>query len=417
VQSGLFFFCLLTESERTSMTDEQRPAEKRERGQRRKGRKRSVHGGGSVYQRRSEGKERWVATVKDPETGKRLERYAKSQKEAYALLEQMKSEIRQGTLVAGSRQTVGKYLQEWFENIQKQAVRPTTYLKQEPLLIQNILPAIGHIQLQKLTPQHIQKLYSEKLSAGWKPGSIRNLHKILHKALGNAVRWKLVPHNVCDLVSLPRQVRHKPQTLTKEQTVQLLKASQGHPLEPLVMLALTTGMRHGEIAALRWSEINFEARTLEVERTVTYISGHGYIEGEPKTEKSKRSIVLPRFVIRALERCRLSQAETRLEVGSLWQDRDLVFCNPLGDYRHPAATIKAFHRLLARAGLPRMRIHDLRHSVATLLIMVLRMPANLVQELLGHDDIETTLGLYTHPDPEMQRPMMDGLDELFGSDF
>ena len=122
-------------------------------------------------------------------------------------------------------------------------------------------------------------------------------------------------------------------------------------------------------------------------------------------------------MIRALERCRLNQVEARLEVGGLWQDRDLVFCNAVGEYRHPAATIKAFHRLLARSGLPRMRIHDLRHSAATLLIMVMRMPANLVQELLGHDDIETTLGLYTHPDPEMQRPMMDGLDELFGPDF
>src|SRR5207247_10231469 len=141
---------------------------------------------------------------------------------------------------------------------------------------------------------------------------IRNIHKILHKALKNAVRWKLVPHNVCDLVSLPRQVRHQAQVLTKGQAVQLLRASQGHPLEPLIVLALTTGMRHGEIAALRWSEINFEARTLQVERTVTFISGHGYIEGEPKTEKSKRTIVLPRFVIRSLERCRLRQLETRL---------------------------------------------------------------------------------------------------------
>jgi len=397
--------------------DKQQPSENRERGKRRKERKRSVHGGGSIYPRRSEGKERWVAAMKDPETGKRLLRYAKSQKEAYELLEQMKSEIRQGTLVAGSRQTVGKYLREWFENVQKQAVRPTTYLKQEPILTRDILPSLGHIQLQKLTPQHIQKLYAEKLSEGWKPSSIRNIHKILHKALSNAVRWKLVPRNVCDLVSLPRQVRHKPQTLTKEQAVRLLKASQGHPLEALIVLALTTGMRHGEIAALRWRDINFEARTLEVERTVTFISGHGYIEGEPKTEKSKRTIVLPRFVIRSLERCRLRQLEMRLQAGSLWQDRDLVFGNAIGDYRNPATTNQAFHRLLARAGLVPMRIHDLRHSAATLLIIVMKMPANLVQELLGHDDIETTLGLYTHPDPEMQRPMMDGLDDLFGTDF
>lgn len=399
------------------MAEKQQPSENSERGRRRKERKRSVHGGGSVYLRRSEGKERWVATIKNPETGKRLERYAKSQKEAYELLEQMKSEIRQGTLVTGPRQTVEKYLQEWFENVQKQAVRPTTYLKQEPLLTRDILPAIGHIQLQKLTPQHIQKLYAEKLSEGWKPGSIRNIHKILHKALGNAVRWKLVPRNVCDLVSLPRQVRHKPQTLTKEQAVLLLKASQDHPLEPLIILALTTGMRHGEVAALRWRDINFEARTLQIERTVTFINRHGYIEGEPKTEKSKRTILLPRFVLRSLERCRLRQLEARLKAGSQWQNRDLVFCNAVGDYRNPSTTHQAFHRLLARAGLPPMRIHDLRHSAATLLIMVMRMPANLVQELLGHDDIETTLGLYTHTDPEMQRQMMDALDELLGTDF
>jgi integrase len=396
------------------MTDNQQSADGREHGQRRKERKRSVHGGGSVYQRRSEGRKRWVAAMKDPETGKRLERYAKSEKEAYAFLEQMKSDIRQGTLVTASHQTTGKYLQEWFEHIQKQAVRPTTYLKQESLLNSAILPAIGHIQLQKLAPQHIQKLYSKKLDEGWKPSSIRNLHKIVHKALGNAVRWKLVPRNVCDLVTLPREGRHTPQTLTKEQTVRLLQAARGHPLEPLIVLALTTGMRHGEIAALRWSAINFEERILQVERTVTYISRHGFIEGEPKTEKSRRSIVLPRFVMQALQRCRLSQEVTRLEAGDLWQDRDLVFSNAFGEYRHPAATIKAFHRLLVSAGLPRMRIHDLRHSAATLLIMVMKMPANLVQELLGHDDIETTLGLYTHADTEMQRAMMDRLDELFG---
>jgi integrase len=335
------------------MADKQQPSENSERGRRRKERKRSVHGGGSVYPRRSEGKERWVAAMKDPETGKRLERYAKSQKEAYELLEQMKSEIRQGALVTGSRQTVERYLQDWFENVQKQTVRKTTYLRQEPILRNVILPAIGHFQLQKLTPQHVQTLYSAKINEGWNPGSIRNIHKILHKALDNAVRWRLVPRNVCDLVSLPRRVKRKPRTLTKDQAVQLLKASQGHPLEPLVVLALTTGMRHGEIAALRWRDINFAARTLEVKHTVTFISGHGYVEGEPKTEKSNRTIVLPRFVIRSLERCRFHQLEMRLQASSLWQDQDLVFCNnTTGDYRNPATTSQAFHRLLARAGLP-----------------------------------------------------------------
>ena len=114
----------------------------------------------------------------------------------------------------------------------------------------------------------------------------------------------------------------------------------------------------------------------KIKRTVTFISGHGYIEGEPKTEKSKRTIALPRFVVRSLEKHRLRQLALRIKAGSQWQDRDLVFCNAVGYYRNPSTTEQAFHRLLVRAGLPTMRIHDLRHSTATLLIMVMKMPPN-----------------------------------------
>jgi integrase len=390
------------------MTSQEQP-EKKQRKPKGRG-----HGEGSVFYRPD--RDQWVAQV-TLENGKKKQTYHARQKEAIAALRKMLNDLEQDTLIEKSHQTVGEYLQDWFENIQKQEVRKTTYLKQEPILRKVILPVLGHFQLQKLAPQHIQKLYADKTNEGWKPGSIRNIHKILHKAFKNAVRWKLVPHNVCDLVSLPRQVRHQARTLTKGQAVQLLRASQEHPLEPLVILALTTGMRHGEIAALRWSEINFEANTLEIKRTVTFISGHGYIEGEPKTEKSKRTIVLPRFVVRSLEKHRIRQVEVRLKAGSQWRDRDLVFCNAVGYYRNPATTEQAFHRLLVRAGLPSMRIHDLRHSAATLLIMVMKMPPNLVQELLGHDDIETTLGLYTHANSDMQREMMNALDELLGTDL
>lgn len=165
--------------------NEKKQPEERTSKPRRKERKRSVHGGGSVYQRRSEGKERWVATMKDPESGKRQERYAKSEKEAYGLLEQMKGEIKQGTLVTALHRTVEKYLQDWFENVQKQAVRNTTYLKQESILNKAILPTIGHIQLQKL--------YSEKLSAGWKASSVRNIHKYCIRLLTMRCAGNLSP--------------------------------------------------------------------------------------------------------------------------------------------------------------------------------------------------------------------------------
>lgn len=378
-------------------------------------RKRSVHGGGSVYRRKSDG--RYVASIKDPETGKYIQRYAETEKEANDLLEEIKSEIRQNALITGPRQTVEKYLLNWFENIQKLEVRSTTYLRQEPILRNTILPALGHIQLRKLTPDHVQQLYTQKIKEGWKPSSIRNIHKILHKALKNAMRRRLVLQNVCDLVSLPRQVKHKAQVLTKEQIIHLLKTARGHQLEPLIILGLGTGMRHGEIGALRWQDIDFAEHTLSVERTVSFVSGHGYIVGEPKTENSRRKIVLPRFVMRFLERHQMHQQGQRARLGSQWQEMGLVFCGLTGGFRNPTANGKCFDRLLARAGLPHMRVHDLRHNAATLLAARMNMPANVVQELLGHDDIETTLGLYTHSDLEMQRKMMDNLDDFLGNDI
>lgn len=378
-------------------------------------RKRSVHGGGSVFQRK--GDERWVAKIKDPDTGKYIRRYAGSEKEANTLLEEIKSEIRQNALVTGPRQTLGQYLLNWFENVQKMEVRSTTYLRQERILHKDILPALGHIQLRKLTPEHVQRLYTEKVKAGWKPTSIRNIHKILHKALKMALRRRLVPQNVCDLVSLPRQTKHKAQALTKEQIIHLMKVARGHQLEPLVVLGLGMGLRHGEIGALRWQDINIEDHTLEIKRTVSFIGGHGYIVGEPKTEASQRTIVLPHFVIRFLARHKVHQQELRAKIGDQWQDLDLVFCGLTGGYRNPAATGKCFYRLLTRAGLSHMRIHDLRHSAATLLANRMKMPANLVQDLLGHDDIEVTLGLYAHTDLEMQRQMMDDLDDFLGDDL
>lgn len=377
-----------------------------------KQRKRSVHGGGSIFQRKSDG--RWVASIKDPDSGKYIRRYAQTEREANELLDEIKGEIRQNALVAGPRQTLERYLLNWFEEIQKLEVRNTTYLRQEPILYKVILPALGHVQLRKLTPDHVQRLYTQKVKEGWKPGSIRNIHKILHKALKNAMRRRLVPQNVCDLVSLPRQIKRKAQVLTKGQVIQLLKIARDHQMEPLIILGLGTGMRHGEIGALRWQDIDFEDHTLRVERTVSYISTHGYVVGEPKTENSKRTIVLPRFVMQFLERHRLHQLKLQAAAGDQWQNMDLVFCNVTGGYRAPAANGKCVDRLLARAGLPRMRVHELRHNAATLLAARMNMPANVVQELLGHDDIETTLGLYTHSDLEMQRNMMNDLDDFLG---
>lgn len=377
-----------------------------------KQRKHSIHGGGSVYQRKNDG--RWVARIINPATGRRVQRYASTEKEANELLNKMKHEIRQNELVSGPRQTVEKYLLDWFDTIHVLEVRNTTYLRQELILRRNILPALGHIQLRDLTAEHVQRLYTQKIKDGWKPTTLRNIHKILHKALRNAVRRRLVPYNVCDLVTLPRQSKRKTQVLTKEQVIQLLKVARGHQMEPLIVLGLGLGMRHGEIGALRWQDIDFAAHTLSVERSVSFISPQGYIVGAPKTENSERIIILPKFVMSFLLRHRNAQHVLRQAAGEQWQDQDLVFCGLTGGFRSPAANQKCIDRLLKRHGLPRLKVHELRHNAATLLAARMNMPANVVQNLLGHEDIETTLGLYGHADLDMQRKMMADLDEFLG---
>jgi integrase len=375
-------------------------------------RKKGIPGAGSVYQRQSDG--RWVASFIEEETGKRRYLYAdkddNTQHNAYEKLQEALFLQKQGRLATGPQQTVKQFLLRWFEDVHKFEVRETTYQSHISNLYVRILPAIGHIQLQKLTAQQVQNFYADLLKSGLKPGSVHNTHAILHKALEQAVSWNLVSRNVCDAVTLPKMEKYKPRILTKDQVIVLFKGSKGHSLETLIWLALFFGLRNGELHGLHWSDIDLEARTLKLERTLTRLPGR-FVEGNPKTQKSQRTVILPRFLVESLKRHRERQEIQRAKVGESWQALNLVFCNPTGGYRYQADTRKSFHRLVKKIGLPHMRIHDLRHNASTFLQMVLRMPAKMVQDILGHEDLEMTFG-YTHPDLDTQREMMDELDRL-----
>lgn len=376
-------------------------------------RRRSIRGSGSVYQRKSDG--RWVASFLVEETGKRKYLYAdiddNTEQNAYKKLQEALFQQKQGKLATGPRQTVKQFLERWFEDVHKFEVRETTYPSHVSILNIRILPTIGHIQLQKLTAQQVQNLYADLAKQGLKPGSIHNTHVILHKALEQAVRWNLISRNVCDAVTLPKEEKHHPQMLSKDQMITLLKGSKDHSLEAFIWLGLVLGLRNGELHGLHWSNIDWEERTLKVERTLTRLKGR-FIEGDPKTKKSKRIIILPRFLLDSLKRHWERQEIQRAKAGDAWQALDLIFCNPTGGYRHQTKTREAFKRLLKKIGLPCMRVHDLRHNASTFLQMVLRMPAKMVQDILGHDDLEMTFD-YTHTDLDTQREMMDDLDRFF----
>lgn len=379
-------------------------------------RKKAIHGGGTVYQRKDG---RFVASIKDPKTGKRIERYAQTAKKAREKLEDIKFEIRQNTLVTSPKQTVEQFLTMWLEQVHKPEVELLSYLRQGSLVRNHILPALGHFQLNSLSAQHIQQLYTALHNKGYKANTIHCVHTVLHKALKTALRWKLVATNEADLVTIPRNQTESEvaRALTAEQALLLLQVSRDHPLEALIILALVTALRHGEIRALHWRDVDLEGKRLSIHWTVAYDWTYGYIKSDPKSKKSKRSIQLPQLVVNALKKQRERQQEQRQKAGERWEENDLVFTNRYGNYLAPGPTSRKFKQLLKQSNLPEIRIHDLRHSAASLLIIVLKMPPKLVQELLGHSSLEMTMDIYTHADESQQRAMMDAFDRFLEEGF
>jgi len=371
-------------------------------------RKKSVRGGGSVFLRKDG---RWEAKFKVEETGRYKSLYGATEKEAYKLLEDAKYRQKQGTLATGHDQTLKQFLEYWLEDVEKPAVRLSTYVGNKVVIYKHLIPGLGHIHLQKLMASQLQSFYSRKLKEGTAASRIVRFNAVLHKALDHARRIKLVGINVSEDVQLPKPLEYEPQFLSPEQAQVFLRQVKEHKLEVLLTLAISTAMRKGEILGLKWSDIDFEDGVLSIRRTLYYIAGHGFVEGEPKTPKSKRKIVLPGFVVEMLQYHKRVQGEKRLLVGSMWVERDLVFSNKWGDYVFSTTLWGQFSRFLKKAGLSHMHFHDLRHSSATLLISM-GVPEKVVQEILGHTNGAQT-GKYIHAASSMQKEAMEKMNEFF----
>jgi integrase len=365
-------------------------------------------GEGSIFYRKD--RKQWVAQLK-LEGSKYKTRSAKTRAQARELLRQMQREQEQGTLATGQKQTVKHYLEYWLE-VYGPHLRLNSRRLYRQLLDIHLLPVLGHVSLRNLSSQQIDELYAIRHKDGYAVETVRAIHRMLHKALQNAVKWRLLAANPCNNVNQPHPVKHEIHPLTKEQAIQLLQAAKGDRFEALLTLAVATGMRRGELLALRWADIDVEEGSLWVRRTINRVGKHGLVESDPKTESSKRKILLPRFVLTALIQHRAWQAEVRAKAEEDWQERDIVFSNYRGGFIEPADLGKRFKQLLKVADLPDMRFHDLRHSAATILLGM-GVPVKLVQELLGHSHFAMTMDRYSHVLPSMQRGMMDQLDNYF----
>jgi integrase len=370
---------------------------------------------GSIY-KRADG--RWAASISlGYRAGKqrRMTFYGKTRRDVQEQLTKALRDLQEGReLINPARDRLGVYLLSWVEDIIKPTRRASTYVKYAINIRKHIIPALGDKLLAKLTAQQVQAFYHALMVAGLAPRTIRTIHVTLHSALQHAVDWKLVATNVASLAKPPRIKRYVPQVFTAEQARQLLQAAKGHRHEALYILALTTGMREGELLGLHWADIDFEQGTIQLQRTLTRIWSFGFVEEEPKTESGRRQVVLTPLALAALRKHRARQLARRLKAGADWPDHDLVFCTRDGNQISVwTLYARSYLPLLTKAGLPRIRFHDLRHSAATFLLS-LGVHPKVVQELLGHAGINITLDIYSHVLPSMQRDAVDRLGALLG---
>ncbi len=310
--------------------------------------------------------------------------------------------------------TLGEYLDRWLKDV-LDTVRQSTYQGYEYAIRPHIKPALGRIKLKDLSPAHARWFYRDRLDSGLAPATVHKLHVVLHKALKAAVADGLVPRNVTAELKLPRITREEIDPLDAKGARRLLEAARGDRLEALYVLALNTGMRQGELLALKWEDIDLERSLVRVRRTLTH-SDKGFVLGEPKTKKSRRTIRLTAGSVQALRDHPTRQLEEMERVGSIYEPGGLMFATEAGTIINPSnLRNRSFKRLLKCAGLRPIRFHDLRHTCATLLLSKDVNP-KIVSEMLGHSSVSITLDIYSHLLPDMQEKAAQALEDALVHD-
>lgn len=387
---------------------------------------RRTKGEGSIYRDPRNG--RWVGMLDlGWREGRRVRKTVRgaTRRNVAEELTRLRGDVQRGmTPPTDERMTVSAHLAAWLVDV-RGSVRPSTWISYEGHVRLYIAPAIGRVRLTQLTPQHVRSLLEVVARAGRSPRTAQLTHAVLRRALGQATRDGLVARNVASLVQAPQVRRTEIQPLTPEEARTFLEAVQGDRLEALYTVALALGLRQGEALALRWADVDLDSGRLTVRGSLSRIprqmradddGGRGtrYRIAEPKTARSRRTMLMPQLVVSALRDHRRRQLEERLWAGSRWHEEwDLVFATTIGTPLDARNVSTAFSRALAAAGLRRIRFHDLRHSAATLMLAQ-GVPARVIMETLGHSQIGMTLNLYAHVLPTLQQDAADRLDAILG---
>jgi len=339
----------------------------------------------------------------DPTTGRRQTAYVTIQgtkQDAQQELTRRLAALDRGEHVASSRQKVGEYLDEWLRN--QHSLAPKTAERYRELIKVQIKPHLGAHVLQKLRPAHIASWHTTLLAMGrsdggaLSPRTVGHAHRVLRKALADAVRLETVVRNVCSSVAPPKVEDQELEILTAPQVSEVSRKLYGRALYPIAMLAFASGMRRGELLAIRWMDIDLDNAVLRVERSLEQTKA-GLRFKAPKTKRGRRSITLPDTAVTALRAHRRQQLEQRIALGLGRMPNDaLVFpASPTGEPRSPRCFTKEWGRTMGVLNLPPVTFHSLRHTHASALIAA-KIDVLTLSRRLGHASPTVTLNVYGH---------------------
>lgn len=342
--------------------------------------------------------------------GKRVSASFRTKAECKKWILDQQIKLERGFDFQGSKTTLEEYLPQWLEN-HKTALRAKTANQYQQEIGKHIIPYLGKIPLKDLRLARIEKYYSDLLHSGIGIRTVRICHSILHRALEKALRYNLVTYNPAHGATLPQYRHSEMLVLDEAQVNRFLVSAQTSPYCALYHLAVTTGMRQGELFGLKWVDLQWASGILHVQRQVQKVPGQGWSFVEPKTKAGRRSIKLGEGTLQVLRDYMERQNVLREKVGYRWQDHDLIFPCSVGTPGDPSNLRIDFKRTLVRAGLADIRFHDLRHTAASLLLNH-NVPVLVVSKMLGHSKPSITLDIYGHLNNDMQYEAADIMDKL-----
>lgn len=346
--------------------------------------------------------------------GRQVSVYAKTRPEVVRRMRTGLDQADRGLPASNDRINVERFLKTWLEESAQPTVRETTYATYAGHVQNHLVPALGRHKLAKLEPSHVQAMMNDQLVAGLSPTTVNRIRATLRRALNRALKWGMVSRNVATLVDAPKPNRYRVEAITPDEATAIVAAVENHRLGALYTLMLSVGLRLGEALGLSWDDVDLDARTLTVRRSLQRLNGEFRLT-EPKSEQSRRTVPMPEFLVARLRQHRVTQNRERLQAGDTWdREWNLVFTTATGRPIENSGVNHTLKKLLAVSNLRPMRVHDLRHGCASLLLAKGVTP-RVLMETLGHSQISLTMNTYAHVIPSLQRDAADRMDEILAN--